>query len=145
MGDSALGRLYADGEIVVRQGEVGDCMYTLQEGRLEVLTGGSDGRAEVRIGVMEVGAVFGEMAIFEKEVRSATVRALGPARVLTIDKKTFLRRVQEDPSLAFNLLRLMSQRIRNLTDKAGERRSARERRRGERRSGADRRGGGSGT
>jgi len=142
MGDSALGRLYADGEVVVREGETGDCMYTLQEGRLEVLSGGSDGRAEVRIGVMEQGAIFGEMAIFEKEVRSATVRALGPARVLTIDKKTFLRRVQEDPSLAFNLLRMMSQRIRKLTGHASERRTASDRRRRERRSGHDRRSGG---
>jgi len=139
MEGSALGRLYADGEVVVREGETGDCMYTLQEGQLEVVKGGIDGRPEVRIRIMEQGAIFGEMAIFEKEVRSATVRALGPARVLTIDKKMFLRRVQEDPSLAFNLLRMMSHRIRNLTSTSTERRKARDRRSGERRSGRDRR------
>lgn len=139
MKDSALGRLYADGEAVVREGEMGDCMYRLEEGQLEVVTGGTDGRPEVRIRVMEKGAIFGEMAIFEKEVRSATVRALGQARVLTIDKKMFLRRVQEDPSLAFNLLRMMSNRIRNLTSQSTERRKTGDRRRGERRSGRDRR------
>jgi len=139
MEGSALGRLYADGEVVVREGETGDCMFTLQEGQLEVVKGGIDGRPEVRIRIMEQGAIFGEMAIFEKEVRSATVRALGPARVLTIDKKMFLRRVQEDPSLAFNLLRMMSHRIRNLTSTSTERRKAQDRRRGERRSGRDRR------
>jgi len=125
--DSALGRVYADGEVVVQQGEIGDCMFTIQEGRLEVLTF-QLGRGDVRVGIMEKGAVFGEMAIFEKEVRSATVRALGEARVLTIDKKTFLRRVQEDPSLAFNLVRHMSQRIRRLTAQVGDRRSGRDRR-----------------
>lgn len=114
MSTGALGKVYADGEVIVRQGETGDCMYTLQEGRLEVVTQ-QPGRGEVRVGIMEQGAIFGEMAIFEKEVRSATVRALGPARVLTIDKRTFLSRVQEDPSLAFNLVRMMSQRIRKLT------------------------------
>ena len=114
MSATALGKLYADGEVIVRQGDTGDCMFTLQEGRLEVLSEQS-GRGPVRIGIMEQGAIFGEMAIFEKEVRSATVRALGPARVLTIDKRTFLSRVQEDPSLAFNLVRMMSQRIRKLT------------------------------
>jgi CRP-like cAMP-binding protein len=139
MADSALGRVYADGEVVVRQGEAGDCMFTVQDGQLEVLVS-RDGQNEVRVGVMERGAIFGEMAIFEKEVRSATVRALGPARVLTIDKKTFLRRVQEDPSLAFNLVRMMSQRIRKLTIQAGERRAGSERRRSDRRSGGDRRG-----
>jgi CRP/FNR family cyclic AMP-dependent transcriptional regulator len=127
MADSALGRVYADGEIVVQQGEIGDCMFTIQEGRLEVLAF-QEGRGDVRVGIMEKGAIFGEMAIFEREVRSATVRALGEARVLTIDKKTFLRRVQEDPSLAFNLLRNMSQRIRRLTAQVGDRRRGTERR-----------------
>jgi len=114
VGDRALGRAYQDGEAVVRQGEVGDCMFTIQEGRLEVVIENEGGSA-LQLRVMEKGAIFGEMAIFEHEVRSATVRALGPARVLTIDKRTFLRRIQEDPSLAFNLVRMMSQRIRDLT------------------------------
>ena len=139
MDASALGKLYADGEVVVRQGDTGDCMYTVQEGQLEVVARQAD-RGEVRIAVMEKGAIFGEMAIFEHEVRSATVRALGPARVLTIDKKTFLRRVQEDPSLAFNLVRIMSQRIRKLSAQAGERRMGTDRRRQQERRRTDRRG-----
>lgn len=138
MEGSALGRVYADGEVVVRQGEPGDCMYNLQDGQLEVLAS-LEGRTEARIGVLEPGALFGEMAIFEHEVRSATIRALGQARVLTIDKRTFMRRVQEDPSLAFNLVKMMSHRIRQLTTQACERRSSGERRDGERRCGADRR------
>jgi CRP-like cAMP-binding protein len=74
----------------------------------------------VRVAVLEEGEIFGEMAIFEREVRSATVRAQGEARVLTVDKKTFLRRVQEDPSLAFNLVQMMSRRIRRLSDEIAE-------------------------
>jgi CRP-like cAMP-binding protein len=127
MEGSALGRVYADGELVVREGEPGDCMFTLQEGRLEVLAN-HEGRGEVQLGIMEKGAIFGEMAIFEREVRSATVRALGEARVLTIDKKSFLRRVQEDPSLAFNLVRIMSKRIRRLSGQAQDRRAGGDRR-----------------
>jgi CRP-like cAMP-binding protein len=42
------------------------------------------------------------------------VRALGTARVLTIDEKTFLRYVHQDPSLAFQLLKMMSNRVRRL-------------------------------
>ncbi len=60
------------------------------------------------------GDFFGEMAIFEKEVRSATVRAIGEARVLKVDKKTLLRRIKEDPLLAVNILQAMSGRIRGL-------------------------------
>lgn len=106
----ALGKVYRDGEVVVRQGESGDCMYVIQAGQAEVLQE-KDGK-EVRLAVLDEEDVFGEMALFEREVRSATVRALGDVRVLTVDKKTFLRRIQEDPSLAFRILQKMSHRIR---------------------------------
>lgn len=140
MDPRALGRLYHDGEVVVRQGETGDCMFTVQEGELEVTTK-HDGGAELRIGIMRKGDIFGEMAVVENEVRSATVRALGEARVLTIDKKTFLRRVQEDPSLAFKLVRTLSQRVRRLTAQVGERRTGKDRRGREDRRRGDRRAG----
>ena len=70
---------------------------------------------EVRLAVRGEGEFFGEMAIFEREVRMATVRALGQARVLTIDKKNFLRRIHKDPSLAYHIVQTMSRRIRELS------------------------------
>ncbi len=124
---SSLGKTYKDGEIIVRQGELGDCLFAIQEGRLEVIKE-QKGRPGLRVAILEKGDIFGEMAIFEKQVRSATVRAVGEARILTVDKKTFLRRVQEDPTLAFNLVRMMSQRIRNLNTEIGERRKREDRR-----------------
>ncbi len=69
---------------------------------------------EQRLAVLDTGDFFGEMALFEREVRSATVRALSDSRVLKIDKKTLLRRIKEDPLLAVNLLQTMSHRIREL-------------------------------
>lgn len=109
-----LGRTYRDGEVIVRQGEPGDCMFVIQHGTVEVVR--EAGAGAVRLGVLHEGDVFGEMALFEREPRCATVRALGQTRVLTVDRKGFLRRVHEDPSLAFRLLRTMSHRIRELDD-----------------------------
>ena len=114
MGSEGLGKIYGDRQVVVRQGELGDCMYAIQQGRVEVVR--ETGGGETRVAVLEEGDIFGEMAIFEKEVRSATVRAVGEARVLTIDKRTFLRRVQQDPSLAFNVASMMCRRIRHLNE-----------------------------
>ena len=108
----ALGKLYRNGESIVRQGESGDCMYVIQAGQVEVLQE-REGK-EIHLSVLDEGDVFGEMALFERETRSATVRALGDARVLTVDKKIFLRRVHEDPSFAFRILQKMSHRIREL-------------------------------
>ena len=65
------------------------------------------------------------MAVFEKEVRSATVRAHGEARVLKIDKRTLLRRIREDPLLAVNLLKTMSHRIRELNSEVAHHRETR--------------------
>lgn len=112
MQDGALGKDFGDGEAVVRQGERGDCMFVVQKGQLEVRVAGPDG--ETLLTVLEPGDVFGEMALFTKEPRSATVRAQGPVRVLTIDKKGFMKRIQEDPSLAFSVLKQMSERIQHL-------------------------------
>jgi CRP/FNR family transcriptional regulator, cyclic AMP receptor protein len=107
-----LGRMYRPGEIIVHQGEVGNCMYVVQDGDVEVLK--EENGIQTVVNTMRKGDIFGEMAIIERTVRSSTVRASSPARVLTVDKKTFLRRVQEDPSLALSVLKIMSQRIRRL-------------------------------
>jgi CRP/FNR family transcriptional regulator, cyclic AMP receptor protein len=110
----ALGRDYADGEAICRQGEVGNCLYVVQAGR--ALVSREEGGSEVVVGELRAGEIFGEMAIFDRLPRSATVRASGPARVLTLDKKGFLRRVHEDPSLAYHILERLSQRIRHLNE-----------------------------
>jgi len=110
-----LGETFADGELIIREGEVGNCMFVVQQGQVEVFVGA--GSEEIPLNVLEPGAFFGEMALFDKDVRSASVRALGPARVLTVDRKNLLRRVHEDPSLAFRLVETMSNRIRRQTAK----------------------------
>jgi CRP-like cAMP-binding protein len=114
MDEGGLGRVYKDGEIIVCQGDVGDSMFVIQEGQVEVLNE-SDGRL-TRLRVADEGEFMGEMAIFERVNRTATLRAMGTVRVLTIDKKNFLRRVHEDPSLAFRIVKTMSARIRELGD-----------------------------
>jgi CRP/FNR family cyclic AMP-dependent transcriptional regulator len=107
-----LGRLYADGEIIVRQGDRGTCMYVIQSGSVVVLD--ESGGQELELATLKAGDFFGEMAIFDREVRSATIRARGEARVLTIDRRTLMRRIQNDPTIAFNLLQTLSRRVRLL-------------------------------
>jgi CRP-like cAMP-binding protein len=114
MTQAALGRTYEDGEIIVRQGDEGDALYMVQEGEVEVVLE-REGR-ETRLGVVGRDQLIGEMAIFERQARSATVRALGQARVLTLDRKNFLRRINEDPTLAFRIVETMSRRVRDLSE-----------------------------
>lgn len=113
MDEGKLGKIYPDGEIIAREGEVGDRMFIIQSGRV-LVTREANG-VEIPLVELKEGDFFGEMALIEREVRSATVRAVGEASLLSIDKKSFLRRVHEDPSLAYRILERMSRRIRELT------------------------------
>ena len=114
----ALGKIYQDGEVIVRQGEIGDCMYVVQDGIVEVLVEAGD--RQVVLNLLSKNEFFGEMAIFEHEVRTATVRALGPARILTVDHKNLLQRIHEDPSFAYRLMDVMSNRINKLSEEVAQ-------------------------
>jgi len=114
VGTGALGKLYRNGEVIVRQGEVGDCMYVILAGQVEVVQ--EKENEPLRLAVLGEGEIFGEMALFERETRSATVRAMGEVRALTVDKRTFLQRVHEDPSLAFRVAQTMARRIRRMNE-----------------------------
>lgn len=113
MEQNTLGKLYQPGEILIRQGEVGECMFVIQEGQVAVVR--EENGREVFLAICGTGEFLGELAIFDKLVHSANVRAVSQVRVLTVDRKNFLRRIHEDPSLAYRLFQLMSRRIRELS------------------------------
>lgn len=120
----AMGKVYRDGEVVVSQGSNGNSMYVVQGGRVEVVQYSDRGK-EQHLAYLEAGDFFGEMSVFENEVRSATVRAAGESRILKVDRKTLLRRIREDPLLAVNLLKTMSHRIRELNNEIAHHRDTR--------------------
>jgi CRP/FNR family cyclic AMP-dependent transcriptional regulator len=115
--DTRLGRLYQNGEVIIKQGEQGDCIYVIQKGKVEVID--ESGDAEIKIAELGVTEFFGEMGLFQKDVRSATIRSIGDTKVLTIDKKNFYQTIQKDPSIAYRLLERMSHRLREMNKRLG--------------------------
>jgi len=113
MKESELGRTYKDGEIICREGDVGESMFVIQSGSVEVSKNHNGGEMVLR--TMTRGEIFGEMALFDRMERSATVKALGEAIVLRVDKKGFFAKACQDPTMTFNILEGMSKRIRDLT------------------------------
>jgi hypothetical protein len=109
-----LGKTYRQGETIFSEGETGDNMYVVQSGKVEVLR--KTGEGDVRLAELGPGEIFGEMAMFGTRERSATVRSLEDVRVMTIDRKIFMQKIHQDPSLAMRIMEKMSQRIRNLND-----------------------------
>jgi CRP-like cAMP-binding protein len=114
MKDSELGRKYSDNEIICREGEEGKNMFVVQSGKVDVIKKMPEG--EMILTTLKKGEVFGEMALFDRLPRSATVRASGDAVVLSVDKKGFFSKAGKDPTLAFHILEGMSRRIRSLND-----------------------------
>jgi flavin-dependent dehydrogenase len=114
MKEESLGRVYSDHEFVIRQGEIGNCMYVIQSGQVEIFR--EESGREVRLRLARANEFFGEMALVDDAVRSASVRAIGRTKIITVDKRTFLRRVHEDPSLAYRIMEGMSHEIRRLAE-----------------------------
>ena len=109
-----LGKEFPDREVIFRQGESGDWMYVIQEGKVEVYLE-RDGN-EVPLRLCREGDFLGETALFRGELRPYNARSMGKVRLLTVDKKNFLRRIQEDPTMAFRLVEELSQRIQELNE-----------------------------
>ena len=118
MANGVLGKVYRDGEVICCQGEHANCMYIVQTGAAEVVR--RSGMEDAVVGELSNGDIFGEMSIFDRQPRSATVRARGEARVLTLDKRASMRRVHEDPTLAFRILEKLSLRVRRLDEEVAQ-------------------------
>ena len=120
MKNKKLGQLYRDGEMVIKQGTLGNCLYVVQEGMVEVIKETPEG--DVKVAELGETDFFGEMGLFEEDVRSCTVRAKGDAMILTVDKRNFYKSIHQDSSLAYRLLEKMSNRLReaNKMIKLGE-------------------------
>ena len=114
MADGELGLRYDDGAVIFREGEEGDCMYFISEGRVIISKDSPEG--EVHIATLEEGELFGEMALFDRLPRSATATACGEARLITVDKKKFFASISRDPTLSFKILEAMSRRTRQLNE-----------------------------
>lgn len=106
---------YADGEIIVREGDESQDMYVVHRGEVEVLKQ-VDGR-DVPLATLGRGAFFGEMSMLEALPRSATVRAKGGAELLVIRSGSLLLKIRRDPTFAFEMLQQMSHRIRELNER----------------------------
>ena len=106
-----IGRQYSDREVIVTAGLDGRQHVRRAVRKVEVVLT-TEGGEDRQLAKLKAGEFFGEMAIFEDEVRSATVRAVGEARVLEVDKKTVVKRIQDNTRLAVNMLKTMSSRLR---------------------------------
>ena len=104
-----------DGEILFRKGDPGRQLYGVVEGRLKIYSSGAEGK-EVVFGLSDPGDVTGEIALLDAEPRSATVVALAPSELLTLDRRDFLPFLERHPKVAIRLAELLAERLRRLSE-----------------------------
>jgi len=104
--------LTADAE-VFRQGDSGDSLYVVAAGTLGVFVASPDGRSTLRVGTLTPGDLFGEMALFTGEPRSATIRAEVRSTILQLPRERFLALVVREPTISLTIAATLSQRLRS--------------------------------
>src|SRR6059058_5297440 len=95
----AVPRSYEAGEVVFREGDTGDTCYLVRSGSVRVTRRHSDGRV-ITLAELRPGDIFGELAMFGGETRSATVEALQPTRAMAILASDVRRILLRHPDIA---------------------------------------------
>jgi len=100
--------LLKEGEALFHEGDEAHGMYVLLDGNVVVLVG------DVPVENATRGALLGEMALVDSRPRTATVMAVSPCRLATIDERRFHFMVQHTPNFASHVMRVLVQRLRQM-------------------------------
>ncbi len=97
------------GELIFTEGDAAQHLYVIDQGSVEVLKSGT------RVAVLGERECFGEMALLDDDVRSATVRAIDEVHTLSIQSEDFHELLDLSPALARGVLRVLTRRLRHTT------------------------------
>lgn len=101
-------------EVLFKKGDMGDALYVVETGRVKMVGTDKDGQ-EVVFNQVGAGAVIGEMALIDRQPRSAGVIALEESELLKLSQEAFMRVLEEQPLLGMEISRNVIQRLRLAT------------------------------
>lgn len=101
--------------VLMSEGDLGESMYVIKSGSVKVYVSDSEGR-ELVLYEQGPGAVIGDISLLDDEPRSASVITLEASSALMIGKQAFLDCLRTSPEMAINLIRSLTQRLRDATE-----------------------------
>jgi CRP-like cAMP-binding protein len=114
--DLAVPRSFAPGQAVFREGDASDTCYVVREGHARAVRTHRDGRT-ITLARFGPGDIFGELAMFEDELRSATVEAIEPMSVVAVLGPDMRRLMSEHPQIAMRLVIALGRRLREMNER----------------------------
>ena len=112
----ALPRRFGSGEVVFREGDASDTCYIIRQGHARAVREHADGRS-ITLAQFGPGDIFGELAMFDDERRSATVETLEETEALAILGGDMRRLLREHPDIAVKLLGALGRRLRETNER----------------------------
>lgn len=100
------------GDVLFHEGDPAESMYLLVSGRMAIVIVNPIDSRETVVSLMDRGDLFGEMAMLDREPRSATARALEPSRLIEIPFAPVAAALEADPKLLWGVTRLLANRLR---------------------------------
>lgn len=102
--------IFADGDVIFREGETSDRAYEIFSGKVEILK--DEGGKPVHQGYLGPGEMFGEMAVLDGGVHGATARAVGRTVVRSMDRGGLIDSMQQTPESTLGMMGRLIKRLR---------------------------------
>jgi CRP-like cAMP-binding protein len=112
----AVPRNFEPGQAVFREGDESDTCYIVREGHARAVRSHADGRT-ITLATFGPGDIFGELAMFEDERRSATVEAIEPISVVAVLGPDMRRLMIEHPEISTRLVVALGRRLREMNER----------------------------
>jgi CRP-like cAMP-binding protein len=114
--DVAVPRSFGAGEVVFREGDESNTCYVVRTGHARAIREHSGGRS-IRLATFGPGDIFGELAMFDNESRSATVETLESTEAVAILGGDMRRLLREHPDIAVKLIAALGRRLRETNER----------------------------
>jgi CRP/FNR family transcriptional regulator, cyclic AMP receptor protein len=112
----AVPRQFDPGQVVFREGDASDTCYVVRDGHARAIRTHGDGRT-ITLATFGPGDIFGELAMFEDERRSATIEAIDPTSVVGVLGPDMRRLMKEHPEISSRLVIALGRRLREMNER----------------------------
>lgn len=100
------------GDVIFAKGDIGDCMYIVQQGGIRIHDGA------YTFAILNENEVFGELSLLDSETRSASATCNQDSVLLKLDQLPFYKILSKDPEVLKGILQMLCRRIRKLDEKS---------------------------